>query len=237
MNFRNASRRLSWLALLSTGLLCLASCDDGEAASGGDAHQHGGVAVDPVAIVATTPDLADLARQVGGEHVEITTIADGEEDPHAIDVTPGMVRALADADLLMIVGYGLEEAWLPDLVDGAKNEATVEGGEGRFVAGDSLRSIEGDSGFRGSVHAENNPHFLAASAAASVASAQVPPGYAITDLPHHCSEVLAFLKPLPLAPVKPLLGLHSDLRRPPHVPLQRQRQVARPTGDAGGRRR
>ncbi|MEM7807081.1 MAG: metal ABC transporter substrate-binding protein [Planctomycetota bacterium] len=142
------------------GVVLLAACDtnDGEASDHG--HSHDGLAAEAIRVVATTPDLAHLARRVGGSHVEITTIVDGEEDPHVIDVTPGMVTALADAEILLVVGYELEEAWLPDLVAGAKNEAVVEGGPARFVAGDTLRSIEGDTGFRGSVHPENNPHFL-----------------------------------------------------------------------------
>lgn len=64
-------------------------------------------------MVATTPDLADLARQVGGDAVEVTSLAKGPQDVHFVEPRPSFVKELHRAELLIRVGMGLESGWLP----------------------------------------------------------------------------------------------------------------------------
>lgn len=116
----------------------------------------------PLQVVATTPSLGVLARAVGGEHVEVHVLAPPDRDPHYLDARPSFMAALRRADLLLEVGAGLEEGWLPAAVAGAANPAINMGRPGRFRASDhlSLRpSITVDGPNVGHVHAEGNPHF------------------------------------------------------------------------------
>lgn len=73
-----------------------------------------------VKVVTTLPDLAALVSAVGGDQVEVTSIAKGYQDPHFVDPKPSYILKLQSADLLFKVGLGLE-AWLDPLVTGARN--------------------------------------------------------------------------------------------------------------------
>ena len=69
-------------------------------------------------VVATTPDLAALARDVGGDDTEVQALALPTQDPHFVDPRPHLMLALKDADLLLAVGLSLEIGWLPTLQTG-----------------------------------------------------------------------------------------------------------------------
>jgi ABC-type Zn uptake system ZnuABC Zn-binding protein ZnuA len=65
-------------------------------------------------VVTSTTDLASLVREVGGDRVEVTSLAAGYEDPHFV---PGSARSLLKlnrADLFMVIGLQMELAWLGD---------------------------------------------------------------------------------------------------------------------------
>ncbi|MEO0078895.1 MAG: metal ABC transporter substrate-binding protein [candidate division WOR-3 bacterium] len=74
----------------------------------------------PVRVVTTIPDLADWARNVGGNRVRVQSLLHGAENPHTYEPGPDDARAVAEADLLVRVGLGLEE-WLDGLVTNARN--------------------------------------------------------------------------------------------------------------------
>jgi len=59
-------------------------------------------------VVASTPDVADMARQIGGDRVAVQTIAEGGQDPHKVPVKPSFVTKLNRADALVVNGLGLE---------------------------------------------------------------------------------------------------------------------------------
>ncbi len=67
-------------------------------------------------IVATTEDLASLAREVGGDKIAVTALAKGYQDPHFVDAKPSFILALSRADVLIAVGRELEIGWLPPLI-------------------------------------------------------------------------------------------------------------------------
>ena len=52
-------------------------------------------------VVATLPDFAALAREIGGDKVEVTTLAKPTEDPHFVDARPSFVVELRNADVLI----------------------------------------------------------------------------------------------------------------------------------------
>lgn len=77
---------------------------------------------DPLQVVATTTLIADVARNVGGDLVEVTALVPPESDAHAFQPDPQDLLGVSQADVLLVNGAGLEESLL-DLVE---NAATVE---------------------------------------------------------------------------------------------------------------
>lgn len=121
-----------------------------------------GIAAATLNVVATTPSLGMLARAVGGDAVSVRVLAPPDRDPHYLDARPSYMAAMRRADLLLEMGAGLEEGWLPAVVSGAANPAVNPGRPGRFRAADELtlrrsRTLDGPNA--GHVHAEGNPHF------------------------------------------------------------------------------
>jgi zinc/manganese transport system substrate-binding protein len=70
---------------------------------------------DRLNVVTTNPILEDMVRHVGGDRVDVSCLLPPGMDLHAFDPTPATVRRLAEADLLVINGYGLEAALDPIL--------------------------------------------------------------------------------------------------------------------------
>ena len=69
-------------------------------------------------VVATTPDLASIAREIGGDKIVLTTLAKPTEDPHFVDARPSFIVKLNHADVLIEGGAELEIGWLPALLAG-----------------------------------------------------------------------------------------------------------------------
>lgn len=127
-------------------------------------------------IVTTTTDLASIAESVGGEHVEVTSLARGTDDPHHIRPRPAFARRLAEADVLIVVGLDLEHGWLPDLVSTAGNNRIRPGRPGRI---DASRNVDVIGVAPGPVdhahghahsHGAGNPHYLLDPANALIAA-------------------------------------------------------------------
>src|ERR671922_966740 len=74
-----------------------------------------------IRVVATIPDLADMARQIGGDLLEVKGIATGVEDIHAVPMKPSFVPLLNRADVLLLMGLEAEHAFLPALLEVAHN--------------------------------------------------------------------------------------------------------------------
>lgn len=116
-----------------------------------------------VEVVATLGDLASAAREVGGEHVDVETLARPQEDPHYVDAKPSYVRTLSQADLLVANGMSLEIGWLPALLENARNGDIQEGAQGYFDAStvvDRMGVPDTEVTRKmGDVHPEGNPHY------------------------------------------------------------------------------
>jgi zinc/manganese transport system substrate-binding protein len=72
-------------------------------------------AAEPLRVVASFSVIADLVSEVGGEHVSVTSLVPAGQEPHEWEPTPRDVAALAEADLVVVNGLGLE-GWLDRLV-------------------------------------------------------------------------------------------------------------------------
>jgi zinc/manganese transport system substrate-binding protein len=114
-------------------------------------------------VVATLPDLADIARQVGGDRVEVTSLAVGFQDPHYVDPKPSFVVKLNRADVFIQVGLDLEVGWVPPLLNQARNAAIRPGGEGYVDASVGVEILQKPTGqlsrAEGDIHIYGNPHY------------------------------------------------------------------------------
>lgn len=123
-----------------------------------------GASAERLRVVTSTPDLADLARVVGGEEVEVESLVRGAQDAHFLDPRPTFVRRLHDADLYVEMGLQLEVGWSPVLLQSARNPKIRPGGPGYVDASQAVAPLEVPTGTvtraEGDVHAWGNPHYL-----------------------------------------------------------------------------
>jgi zinc/manganese transport system substrate-binding protein len=116
-----------------------------------------------VNVVASTEDLADLARQVGGDRVKVDSIARGYQDPHFVEAKPSFILKLSRADLLIAVGRDLEIGWLPPLIQQSRNSKIQVGADGYLDASLTAKILEIPTGqitrAMGDVHPLGNPHY------------------------------------------------------------------------------
>ncbi len=78
-------------------------------------------AANKLKVVTTIPDLADMTRQVGGDYVDVTSIATGVEDIHAVPMKPSFAVLLNTADAVVVLGLEAEHAFMPALLDASRN--------------------------------------------------------------------------------------------------------------------
>src|SRR6266576_3818948 len=81
-------------------------------------------------IVATTPDLADITRRIGGEWVTVDSLAKGTEDIHAVPQRPSFIPKLNQADGVVLLGLEAEHVFLPALSEVAQNPEILRGHKG-----------------------------------------------------------------------------------------------------------
>ncbi len=113
-------------------------------------------------VVATTADLAAIAREIGGDKITLTTLAKPTEDPHFVDAKPSFIVKLNHADVVIEGGAELEIGWLPALLGQSRNEKLAAGAPGHVncSAGVQLLDVpEKLDRSRGDIHAAGNPHF------------------------------------------------------------------------------
>ena len=114
-------------------------------------------------VVATTEDLAALAREVGGDKISVVALAKGYQDPHFVDPKPSFILAVSRADLLIVVGRELEIGWLTPLITSSRNAKIQPGSRGYLDASANVRILEIPTGqitrAMGDVHPQGNPHY------------------------------------------------------------------------------
>ena len=113
-------------------------------------------------VVATLPDFGSLAREIGGDKIDIVVLAKATEDPHFVDARPSFVVSLRNAEVLIDGGAELEIGWLPPLLQNARNPKIEVGKPGRVQAAQGIRLMNVPTNVTraaGDVHALGNPHF------------------------------------------------------------------------------
>ena len=120
-------------------------------------------AVSKLKVVTATTDLAALAGEVGGDRIEVESIARGYQDPHFVEAKPSFLLKLRKADLLIVVGLQLEIGWLPPLITQSGNPKVQVGAAGYLDASDFAEILEKPTGVvtraMGDVHPLGNPHY------------------------------------------------------------------------------
>ena len=76
-------------------------------------------------VVATTTQVGDFVRNVAGADVHLTQLLKPNIDPHDYEASPADVQAIADADVVVINGVGLEEGWLTPAVESSGFDGTT----------------------------------------------------------------------------------------------------------------
>jgi zinc/manganese transport system substrate-binding protein len=114
-------------------------------------------------VVTATTDLAALAQEVGGDKVQVESIAKGYQDPHFVEAKPSFLLKLRQADLLIIVGLQLEIGWLPPLVNQSGNARIQVAASGYLDASQFAEILDIPTGpvtrAQGDVHPLGNPHY------------------------------------------------------------------------------
>jgi zinc/manganese transport system substrate-binding protein len=115
-------------------------------------------------VVTTTEGLAALAREVGGDRVEVESLSRGIQDPHFVDPNPILAVKLRRADLLIDNGLDLEIGWLPPLVNQSRNPDIQPTGSRRLIAANFVHVRDVPVGpvdrSMGDLHPAGNPHFI-----------------------------------------------------------------------------
>jgi zinc/manganese transport system substrate-binding protein len=140
-----------------------------------------------IKVVATLPDLASLARDVGGDKVEVSAMAKPTEDPHFVDARPSFVVQLRSADVLIDGGAELELGWLPPLLQNARNPKIEVGKPGRVQASQGVRLMNVPANVTraaGDVHALGNPHFMTDPIIAKTVALHIAQSFAAVDAPN-----------------------------------------------------
>jgi zinc/manganese transport system substrate-binding protein len=113
-------------------------------------------------VVATTQDMASIAKSVGGNNVTVTALVVGARDPHRLDAKPSYMSQLARADLYIAVGLDLEIGYEEAILKGSRNSKVQKGAQGHVHAGDWAVVLDKPSGAvsrgMGDIHPHGNPH-------------------------------------------------------------------------------
>ncbi len=135
-------------------------------------------------VVATTPDLASIAKEIGNNHIDVTTLAKPTEDPHFVDAKPSFIVKLNHADVLIEGGAELEIGWLPALLDQARNAKLAPGAPGHVACAQGIPLLEVPSTLdrsRGDIHAAGNPHYLVDPVNAKVVAQHITEAFCAQD--------------------------------------------------------
>jgi len=116
---------------------------------------------DKLKVVATIPDLADLVREIGGERVDVSSIARGMENLHAVSAKPSHLVALSRADLFVEIGRSLEVGFVPGLLENARNDRIRPGAPGFVNVSEGWEELDVPTELSrkaGDIHPQGNPH-------------------------------------------------------------------------------
>lgn len=137
-------------------------------------------------VVTTLNVLADLAREVGGERVEVYSLVNPREDPHYVQPRPTLMKRAREADVFVELGLQLE-LWVSKVIEGSGNPGIQAGQPGRVVASQGVATLELPQQLTrewGDVHPFGNPHVWLDPLNAKDLAANIALGLARVDPEH-----------------------------------------------------
>ena len=145
-----------------------------------------------IKVVTTQETYASLAREVGGDRVEVQSIVPGNADAHFVKPKPSYALMLRDADLFVSTGLDLE-LWAPVLVNKSGNRDITDGAIG-YVAGaygvELLEKPASADRSAGDVHIFGNPHIQTSPINVGVVARNITTGLCKVD-PDGCATYKA----------------------------------------------
>lgn len=110
-----------------------------------------------IRVITSTADLAYFAHEVGGELVEVESIASAKADVHFIEVRPSHIIKVSKADVVLKVGLELD-MWMDQLIDGSRNSDLRIIDCSEYVEPMEVPSFKPDAR-HGDLHRFGNPHY------------------------------------------------------------------------------
>lgn len=114
-----------------------------------------------IQVFACEPEWASLAKEIGGEKLEVFSATTAMEDPHHVRAKPSLMAAMRKADFVICSGVGLEIGWLPILLETSGNAKVQMGKVANFQASDVVEVLDKATSVdrsQGDIHPEGNPH-------------------------------------------------------------------------------
>lgn len=147
-----------------------------------------------VHVVTTLQDYAAVAREIGGDRIEVRAIIPGNADPHHIKPKPSYALMLRNADLFVSTGLDLE-LWAPVLVNKSGNSKIVDGAVGYVAASYGVHLLQKPKSLDrsgGDIHIYGNPHIQTSPLNALVVARNIATGLCKVD-PEGCDAYKANL--------------------------------------------
>jgi len=116
-----------------------------------------------VNVVATLPFIGSIAKEIGKDKVDVTTLVKPSQDPHFAEAKPSMILAARKADIVMYNGLDLEIGYLPRIIESSNNPKIQPGKIGNFDCSQFVSVIEKPTSVdrsMGDVHPLGNPHYI-----------------------------------------------------------------------------
>ena len=112
-------------------------------------------------VFACEPEWGALAKELGGDLLNVSVATSAMQDPHQIQAKPSLIARARNADLVVCTGAELEVGWLPVLLQQSGNGKVQPGQPGNFAAADYVQKLDVPTRLdraEGDVHAAGNPH-------------------------------------------------------------------------------
>jgi zinc/manganese transport system substrate-binding protein len=111
----------------------------------------------PIRIVASLPDIGSIASYIGGDKVEVASIAQANANPHSVEVFPSYMAKAARASLFLKCGLALDQ-WADAIIDGSRNNnlMVIDCSSGINVLEKPTGKVDAS---KGDVHPFGNPHY------------------------------------------------------------------------------
>ena len=128
-----------------------------------------------IKVFACEPEWAELAIEIGQQHVDAYSATTAYQDPHYVQARPSLIAKVRRADLVICSGAELEIGWLPVLLQKANNRKVMPGSSGyieasalveRFDATANVDRSQGDIHPLGNPYVQANPHNISVIATA-----------------------------------------------------------------------